>query len=568
MRLVVDGQLLGEMEYRWKKDQDRPANLSLVLGGEPSYGYEYPIKVGDVNVFKSSLSVERMEGLTRAGEEECGAAGDYVSWDEAEWALHSQAKVIEVERKWAGPCRRESQVQVFGGSNHQDCMHHCEKIKNGRSPPVTTEEEWESLWTELNLVNKDLSRTLTYIWISVTEGDKNNELERLDHWPETELVKNQTMKLEAVETIWRDFYTGQRLNWSLSWGSGKDTKYYETSNCLRAYMAFPDSWSEMFCNTDYTINCPCSYPVKPVLRLRGRCSTLIDYRFLPTQPPYDPENMILVGYMGSRFEYNGTSSQWVLSYVPHMWSDVTAVSPASKHSYLLGKHEWTISNDVYECNKGKPYTTMLKLTGCKEEGEFTCDDGQCIKMEERCNQVPDCRDESDENGCQLILLKNNYNKYIPPIRRAKGGSAIPSKVSISINLMQIVEIEEVDHSIHLQFKITLQWKDNRVKYQNLKEETSLNALTAADIGNLWLPLVIYENTDQKESTRLGMTFEWATRVSVIREGNFTRSGVDRVDETEMFEGAENTLTMAQTYTWEFQCHYRLQHYPFDTQVQL
>ena len=39
-----------------------------------------------------------------------------------------------------------------------------------------------------------------------------------------------------------------------------------------------------------------------------------------------------------------------------------------------------------------------------------------------------------------------------------------------------------------------------------------------------------------------MTFEWATRVSVIREGNFTRTEVDTVDETEIFEGAENTLT--------------------------
>ena len=32
------------------------------------------------------------------------------------------------------------------------------------------------------------------------------------------------------------------------------------------------------------------------------------------------------------------------------------------------------------------------------------------------------------------------------------------------------------------------------------------------------------------------------------------------------EGAENTLTMTQTYTWEFQCKYELQRYPFDAQV--
>ena len=34
----------------------------------------------------------------------------------------------------------------------------------------------------------------------------------------------------------------------------------------------------------------------------------------------------------------------------------------------------------------------------------------------------------------------------------------------------------------------------------------------------------------------------------------------------MFQGEENTLTMNQTYSKEFQCLYLLQRYPFDTQV--
>ena len=97
-------------------------------------------------------------------------------------------------------------------------------------------------------------------------------------------------------------------------------------------------------------------------------------------------------------------------------------------------------------------------------------------------------------------------------------------------------------------------------------ETSLNALTDEDIKTIWLPLVVYDNTDQKEATRLGMEWEWATRVTVTREGDFTRSGIEEVDEAEIFEGSENRLTMNQTYTWEFQCKYELQRYPFDTQV--
>ena len=52
----------------------------------------------------------------------------------------------------------------------------------------------------------------------------------------------------------------------------------------------------------------------------------------------------------------------------------------------------------------------------------------------------------------------------------------------------------------------------------------------------------------------------------MREGNFTRLDVDVLDETEVFDGGKNTLRMEQVYTWQFQCNYQLQTYPFDTQV--
>ena len=181
-------------------------------------------------------------------------------------------------------------------------------------------------------------------------------------------------------------------------------------------------------------------------------------------------------------------------------------------------------------------------------------------------EILDCRDESDESECQLLVLKDGYNKMVPPVRMAPDRTMIPVTVDISIVLLKIVEIEEENHAIEFQYEIIMKWRDNRVAYHNLKRDTSLNALPEVDFKRLWLPLVIYENTDQKESTRLGMDWEWVTRVSVIKEGNFTRSGLKEVDEAEIFEGAENTLTMAQTYTWEFQCQYMLQHYPFDTQV--
>ena len=136
--------------------------------------------------------------------------------------------------------------------------------------------------------------------------------------------------------------------------------------------------------------------------------------------------------------------------------------------------------------------------------------------------MPDCKDTSDEIGCRILELKEGYNMRVPPVgtagREVKTLKPVP--VSISLTLYRVVAIEEEDHSIELQFQISLQWKEIRATYHNLKFESYLNALSLDEINTLWLPLVIYTNTDQQETTRLGVEWEWSTNVVVKREGNF------------------------------------------------
>ena len=162
-------------------------------------------------------------------------------------------------------------------------------------------------------------------------------------------------------------------------------------------------------------------------------------------------------------------------------------------------------------------------------------------MDKRCNQLQNCRDESDEIGCQILKLKYGYNKKVPPISQ-KGqhdGSLVPVSTKISLTLIKVVAIVEEEHSIELQFQISLEWKENRATFQNLKKRSFLNALSTEDINSLWLPLVVYTNTDQQETTWLGVEWEWSTNVLVKREGAFERSGYDEVEEIEFFKGAEN-----------------------------
>ena len=127
----------------------------------------------------------------------------------------------------------------------------------------------------------------------------------------------------------------------------------------------------------------------------------------------------------------------------------------------------------------------------------------------------------------MLVLDKGYNKIVPPFtitgKLAKHGKIHPVPVNISIKLLNIVDIDEVDFSITFQFEITLEWLEYRASYNNLKEDRNMNSLNQDDIKKLWLPMVIYANTDQKETTRLGENWEWRTNVFVNREGGFSNS---------------------------------------------
>ena len=150
----------------------------------------------DVNVFSTPIS--NLNEMTTRGSKSCGQPGDLINWKEANWTLHSKARIIEVDSA-KGPCRRKSMMHVYLMSewHHQSyCMQHCEKL-GGRSPPLRTSEEWTALAEEIQhlQVELSLSKYPWNLWLSATEGDKESHLSRLDHWPKG---------IEAEETVWRD----------------------------------------------------------------------------------------------------------------------------------------------------------------------------------------------------------------------------------------------------------------------------------------------------------------------------------------------------------------------------
>ena len=523
--LVVDGTFV-----EVNNSNNRPRDLSKkLLLGVRSYGgswFAISQKVTNLNIYASPLSIEKMKSMTRGGS--CVEEGDYLAWGDMEWILHGQARKETTEKE--ATCEEKPLADLYYTPfpDMGSCMHHCQNLGT-RVPSVATSEDWTKLQTFLKKKLYDKKLKTLEIWLPIDDRE--------------------------TEGVWKDFYTGKVVqNFTQPWlGSKPDGG--EVENCAR--LLNENTWSDIYC--DYpNYACMCSHKSTTTLRLKGLCpSSAIDVHYKPINQQTDIRKMKLQGLTQTSIEYVAQEKMWKI-YVTD--SNVTGISKVSHASFTLGKHNWTIKGDE-GCNSGDTYITELKMSGCQED-EFTCNDGQCVRMDQRCNQLPDCRDKSDERNCGILILEDGYNMEVPPVT-----SSEPVHVSVSIDLLRLVDINEEDYSIEIQFEIILKWKEKRATYQNLKKQDSLNTLSQKDINALWLPKVIYENTDQKETTRLGSNWEWETKVIVRKEvENGTMSGLESVDETEIFEGSQNRLVMNQTYTHTFQCNYKLSYYPFDTQV--
>ena len=105
-------------------------------------------------------------------------------------------------------------------------------------------------------------------------------------------------------------------------------------------------------------------------------------------------------------------------------------------------------------------------------------------MEQRCDQIIHCRDNSDEKNCYLLVFKEkeSYNKKVPPFTISPEDKSVsPVLVKVSTSLMNVLAISEFSHTIDLKIGITLKWYENRVLYHNLKNQEALNVLTNEEV---------------------------------------------------------------------------------------
>ena len=128
--------------------------------------------------------------------------------------------------------------------------------------------------------------------------------------------------------------------------------------------------------------------------------------------------------------------------------------------------------------------------------------------------------------------------------------------------MNVQDIQEVAQILKMKFKISLQWKDARILFYNIKPDKKMNSLSLQEQLSIWTPTIVFWNTEKQLRTVNDKT----TFASIRKDGNGTMIGKEINEDIEEYQGSENPITIHRVYSIELYCEYDMRWYPFDQQT--
>ena len=278
------------------------------------------------------------------------------------------------------------------------------------------------------------------------------------------------------------------------------------------------------------------------LKLRGLCSySAFDKTY---QVHYDPDTQIYYKGTGkSIIQFDFEKSYWVLQNVNN--PNVTAICKVPFKTLAIGNHDWNISGDK-NCKDG---THPLSLTSCNED-EFTCNNGLCINLTQRCDGKVDCKDDSDELDCEVVEVGDSYNNLLAPTP-PEGNKASKISLNITIIIHTISGFSEIEGTFDSQFSLAMVWFDKRLSYHYLRDDPK--TLSKNTIDKLWFPGFKFENT----KTKVMIVPDEKSSVEVRKKGNGTHAEDHNGENKLVYSGKDNLLSFKRFYPLTFQCSYNL-----------
>ena len=117
-----------------------------------------------------------------------------------------------------------------------------------------------------------------------------------------------------------------------------------------------------------------------------------------------------------------------------------------------------------------------------------------------------------DNIYPMISIGREFGKH----RSEFDDGIIPVNVNLSVTVIDVLSILEKDLQFMLKFRLFMNWYDYRLSYHNLKKSKLLNSLSRNEVEQIWIPFIIFSNTENSEFTEGNKESEIASMVSHLK----------------------------------------------------
>ncbi|XP_076061383.1 uncharacterized protein LOC143037151 [Oratosquilla oratoria] len=360
----------------------------------------------------------------------------------------------------------------------------------------------------------------------------------------------------------------------------------------------------------------CTFDLTPSWEMLGSCEWNEENQYFSSfQMEFG--NFYFEGYSDYEIKLVNDTWTWLLAKAKTVVARLVRFPDA--YNYPMGRKTWAIENTMCGQQGGR---RELLLTSCPE-GSFTCTDGTCINILQRCDLKYDCRDKSDEKKCFIVQFPEDYATDLPPrptdaTTEREAGNSGPLRVEMDL-VLERIDIDTTSMLMDSTFNLTFTWYDNRIDFRNLKEASYLNQLSEMEEQRIWSPNVTFKNSiGRKRSIKDVETYMTVLRYALSKKRNpdlaeeelpdclnlyslrpFGPLRIRQASElcrlpiwyedtilestiagsvhpgtamtnissaAELYEGAFNPIVMSRVYSAVITCDFDLVLYPFDVQV--